>query len=97
MGIMSKWEAGSRWLWNKYGNKIAPSAKKIRAWEFSPAVNKKLEELSSLLPASVRNMLLKLVDKMYKDTLEKYGKDYTKQLLQKVIDFVTTVMKGLGK
>ncbi len=85
------------WLWDKFGSKLKPAAKKIRAMKFSPAVSEKLETLSNAMPSSIRNILLKLVTKAYKDVAKKHGKDKMTDLLTQIAEFIKTMLQGLAK
>jgi len=85
MGFMSKWEDGSRWLWNKYGKKIQPAYDKVDNWktpDWAKAIFKTVWE--DLIDEKLKKKLYKLVMEICKD----YDDEFAKELLAKVVDAV---------
>jgi len=92
MNIMKSWESLSQKLWNSFGSKLNPTAKKIRAWKLPPRISEQLEDIANKLPPIITNLLLNFVTKIYKDA-EKIGNNkLVNANLTKVRDFIDKII-----
>ena len=92
MGFMNIWEKFSQKLYDSFGSKLNPTAKKIRAWQLPPRISEQLEIIANKLPPIITNLLLNFVTKIYKDA-EKIGNNkLVNANLTKVRDFIDKII-----
>jgi len=90
--FMNIWEKFSQKLYDSFGSKLNPTAKKIKAWQLPPRVSEALEDIANKLPPIITNLLLNFVTKIYKDA-EKIGNNkLVNANLTKVRDFIDKII-----
>jgi len=89
---MKIWESLSQILYDSFGSKLNPTAKKIKAWQLPPRVSEALEEIANKLPPIITNLLLNFVTKIYKDAEKIGNKKLVNANLTKVRDFIDKII-----
>lgn len=92
MNIMKSWEKLSQKLYDSFGSKLNPTAKKIKAWQLPPRVSEALEEIANKLPPIITNLLLNFVTKIYKDAEKIGNKKLVNKTLGNVRDFIDKII-----
>ena len=72
-------------MWRWYQS----TAKKIKAWDVSPATKEKIAELNKRIPGWLSAALMAMVMKMYK----RYNKEYVNLQLNNIKEFIDTLDK----
>uniref|UniRef100_A0A6M3JBJ7 Uncharacterized protein n=1 Tax=viral metagenome TaxID=1070528 RepID=A0A6M3JBJ7_9ZZZZ len=88
MSIMKIWESLSQKLYDSFGSKLNPTAKKIRAWRLPPRISEQLEIISNKLPAFITNALLNSITQLYKESEKIGNKKFVNNTLKDVRDFI---------
>ncbi|MBU2346612.1 MAG: hypothetical protein KJ888_20675 [Gammaproteobacteria bacterium] len=92
MNIMKSWEKLSQKLWDSFGSKLNPTAKKIKAWQLPPKISEQLEILANKMPVCITNLLLNFVTKIYKDAEKIGNKKFVNETLGNVRDFIEKII-----
>ena len=88
MGFIGAWRKWSYDQWETWGKHLNPAAKRIRAWRFTPAQNELLAAAFKALPTKIQQLLMKVLEFLYKYTLQKYGKKAVEDAVEKLIKFL---------
>lgn len=89
---MKSWEKLSQKLWDSFGSKLNPTAKKIKAWQLPPKISEQLEILANKMPVCITNLLLNFVTKIYKDAEKIGNKKFVNETLGNVRDFIEKII-----
>lgn len=77
-----------KWLLN-IANSFQPAYDKIKAWELSPSLEKAFDEIWDKLPKALQDAAFKFLKEAY----DKYGEEYAKKLLEKVLEWFKNIKK----
>jgi len=89
MGLINNWRNWSQKQWDKWGNKLQPTYKKIDSWKTPSWVKKLGDKVWDLLDDRMRKHIYKFV----METLKGFDDKFAKALIKKVFEALNSLIK----